>query len=213
MIRVLILDLGDTLVVGGKALPHVPEALVALQELDASDGEPLRVVLVSDFFPAEPPTASMVQARFAEYLALLDGFGLRSFFEPVDQRVTLSTQAGVTKPDPRIYRLALTRLGTGAAFGDCLSITENAGHVEACRTLGMQALHFGTDFHDWSEAPDLIRRLIDPAQTEAAAFERSLRAHGQLAEEGTEPPQGATHHLESAEDGEPIIKRDRFTAF
>jgi FMN phosphatase YigB (HAD superfamily) len=212
MIRVLMLDLGGTLVSEGRTLPHVPEALAALGELDGATGQPLEVVLVSDFHAAVPPTPEAVQARFEEYLALLDGFGLRSFFEPVDQRVTISTQAGVAKPDRRIYQLALDRLGGDAEFGDCLSITEDAGHVAACRALGMQALRFGADFTDWSQAPALVRSLIDPADAEGEAFERSLRTHGQLAEEGQAPPPGATHHVERDEHGERVVKRDRFSA-
>jgi FMN phosphatase YigB (HAD superfamily) len=154
-----------------------------------------------------------VQARFDEYLALLGGFGLRSFFEPVDRRVTISTQAGVTKPDQRIYRLALDRLGTDAKLADCLSITEDAAHVAACRELGMQALQFGIDFQDWAQAPGLVRSMIDPEHGEEGAFERSLRTHGQLAEEGQESPPGATHRVERDEHGNQVIKRDRFSAF
>jgi beta-phosphoglucomutase-like phosphatase (HAD superfamily) len=210
--RVLILDLGNTLVADGRTLPHVEEALTAISELDGATGEPLQLALVSDFHAAEPPTPAGVQARFSEYLALLDGFGLRSFFEPVDQHVTLSTQAEVNKPDRRIYQLALTRLGNGAGFADCLSITEDAGHVSACRALGMQALQFGVDFDDWSQAPDLVRGLIDPAGTESTAFERSLRTHGQLVEEGEELRSGATHRLERDDHGDLVIKRNRFNA-
>ena len=91
--------------------------------------------------------------------------GCASSFEPVERHVTLSTQAGVNKPDRRIYELALTRLGTDATLGDCLSITENAEHVAACRALGMQALQFGVAFTDWSQAPQLVRSLIDPADS------------------------------------------------
>ena len=212
MVRVLILDLGDTLVASGAPRPHVPEALATLGELDGSTGQPLQIVLVSDFHAAVPPTPARVDALFTQYLGLLEGFGLRSFFEPVDRRVTLSTQAGVTKPDPRIYRLALTRLGTDAGFADCLSITEDGGHVAACRALGMQALQFGVDFDDWSKAPDLVRRLIDPDDGEAAAFERSLRASGRLAEEGDDPAPGTTHHVERDADGNRVLRRDRFDA-
>lgn len=212
MLRVLILDLGNTLVADDAPLPHVPEALAALGELDDTRGQPLEIALVSDFPAAVPPTPARVDALFAEYLGLLEGFGLRSFFEPVDRRVTLSTQAGVTKPDPRIYRLALTRLGTDATFADCLSITEDAGHVAACRALGMRALQFGVDFDDWSRALELVRRLIDPADAEAAAFERSLRAQGRLSEEGAAPAPGATHHVERDARGEQVVRRDRFDA-
>src|ERR671932_559711 len=99
MVRVVLLDLGGTLVGPQEPFPHVTEALAALNELDTPDGEPLLSALVSDFPAAVPPTPENVQRRFDEYLVLLDGFGLRSFFEPVERRVTLSTQAGVPKPD------------------------------------------------------------------------------------------------------------------
>lgn len=210
MVRVLLLDLGNTLVADGRTLPHVPEALAALAELDGATGQPLEMALVSDFRTAT--STADVEVAFGEYLDLLGGFGLRAFFEPVDRHVTLSTQAGATKPDPRVYRLALHRLGTDAGFADCLSITEDAGHVAACRALGMQAWQFGVDFDDWAQAPDLVRRAIDPAGVEEATFERSLRAHGQLAEEGAPPPPGATHSVTRDEHGEPVVRRDRYTA-
>jgi FMN phosphatase YigB (HAD superfamily) len=212
MVRVLVLDLGDTLVVGGQPLPHVPEALATLRELDGSTGQPLELALVSDYLPPDPPTPAGVQERFDEYLGLLEGFGLRPFFEPVDRHVTLSTQAGVAKPDRRVYELALTRLGTDATLADCVSITEDAGHVAACRALGMQALQFGVDVTDWAQVPILVRRLIDPDDREAAAFTESLRVHGQLTEEGQEPAPGATHHVERDEHERPVIRRDRFSA-
>jgi FMN phosphatase YigB (HAD superfamily) len=118
----------------------------------------------------------------------------------------------VNKPDQRIYRLALDRLGSDAEFAECLSITEDAGHVAACRALGMQALQFGVDFTDWSQAPRLVRSIIDPSDAEEEVFERSLRTHGQLAEEGQEPPPGATHRVEHDEHGNRVIERDRFSA-
>jgi FMN phosphatase YigB (HAD superfamily) len=213
VVRVLLLDLGGTLVDGNAPFPHVPEALAALAELDGSTGTPLEIALVSDFPPAVPPTPEAVAQRFTEYLALLDGFGLRGFFEPVERRVTLSTQARVNKPDRRVYELALARLGTDATLADCLSITEDAGHVAACRLLGMQALQFAVDFDDWSAAPELVRRRIDPADEEAAVFERSLREHGQLAEEGESPGPGVTHRVDHDAQGRPVVRRDRFTAF
>jgi beta-phosphoglucomutase-like phosphatase (HAD superfamily) len=213
MVRVVLLDLGGTLVGPDGPFPHVPDALAALNQLDGSTGEPLATALVSDFPAADPPTPAGVERRFAEYLALLDGFGLRGFFEPVEQRVTLSTQAGVQKPDRRVYELALRRLGTDAMLADCLVITEDAAHVAACRALGMQALQFGADFDDWSQAPRLVRALVDPDDREAAAFERSLREHGQVAAEGEPLPPGATHQEERDEHGKPVIRRKRFSAY
>jgi FMN phosphatase YigB (HAD superfamily) len=213
MVRVVLLDLGGTLVGPQGAFPHVTDALAALDQLDGGTGEPLETALVSDFPAAVPPTPDGVRERFAEYLALLDGFGLRGFFEPVERRVTLSTQAGVPKPDRRVYELALSRLGTDATLADCLVITEDPAHIAACRALGMQALQFGADFDDWSQAPALVRRLVDPADREEAVFERSLRERGQLAPEGVPLPPGATHEVERDEDGVAVIKRTRFSAY
>ncbi len=172
MIRVLLLDLGGTLVDAnaGAPLPGVVDALSALSKFETADGEPLQLALVSDFTMA-PVGASRadVDRIVRDYLALLDGFGLRRFFRPVDRHVTLSTQAGVNKPDRAVYELALTRLGTPARIADCLSITEDAAHVAACKRLGMKALQFGTDFTDWLDAPFLIRRLVARASTVDAA--------------------------------------------
>jgi hypothetical protein len=191
----------------------VAEALSALAELDSSTGQPLKMALVSDFSRAEPPTPAGVQARFDEYLAILGRAGLRALFEPVDKRVTLSTHAGVRKPDRRVYEMALRRLGSSADLADCLSITENAAHVAACRALGMRALQFGVDFDDWSKAPALVRRMVDPTGSEEATFERSLRAHGQLAGTDDDPlPTEATHREVHDEQGRKTIHRERFRA-
>ncbi len=162
VVEVVLLDLGGTLVDGDRPLPHVKEALAALQRFEGSSGGRLELALVSDFAPADPPTPAGVRARVSEYLKLLDGFGLRRYFQPAGRRVTLSTQAGVAKPDRRIYELALKRLGGGAELGSCLAITEDAGHVAACRDLGMQALRFGADFETWAEGPLAVRHAIDP---------------------------------------------------
>jgi FMN phosphatase YigB (HAD superfamily) len=198
---------------GDRPFPHVVNALSTLEQLDGSTGEPLDLVLVSDFYPAAPPTPAGVQARFIEYLALLDGFGLRPLFEPVDRRITLSTHAGLRKPDRRVYELALHRLGSDAGLADCVCITENAEHVGACRALGMQALQFGVDFDDWSQAPQLVHRLIDSTGREEATFERSLREHGQLAGADDLLPPEATHREVRDEQGRTTIRRERFRAF
>jgi hypothetical protein len=108
-------------------------------------------------------SAAQVRALFREYLGLLDGFGLRRFFRPVDRRVTLSTHAGVRKPDRRVYEIALQRLGSSASLRESLVVTEDPAHLDACRTLGMTTLGFGLDFTDWLDAPLLIRHLVGPA--------------------------------------------------
>jgi hypothetical protein len=168
MIRILMLDLGDTLIHDEVPLPHVAEALGTLTQFETASGDPLAVCLVSDFtMPDPPPTPAKIDALFREYLEILDRTGLRHFFEPVQQHVTLSTHAGVFKPDRKIFETAIERLRGRANLDECLFITENVGHIKACRDLGMKTVTFGQTgkpdaFDDWSEGPMLIARLIAP---------------------------------------------------
>jgi FMN phosphatase YigB (HAD superfamily) len=169
MIRVLMFDLGGTLIDANRRLrPHVRIALDALARFETADGQPLQSCLVSDYtMPPPPMTRERLEETFREYLEILEGVGLRAYFEPVDQRVTLSSHAGATKPSPAIFRKALERLHSNASFEQCLLVTEDADHVAAVRRdLGMQALRFGarsepgTDFDDWSQVPALVETRI-----------------------------------------------------
>ncbi len=172
MIRVVMFDLGGTLVDDDRRpFPHVEDALTAIAGLKTVDGKPLRSCLVSDYdtTPTPPKTDAEIAALFDEYLAILDGTGLRPSFEPVDQRVTLSIHAGASKPNRKIFEKALERLGTGAALDECLFITEEPGHIEAARDrLKMATLQFRStksdrfDFDDWTKAPALIANLVAP---------------------------------------------------
>ena len=193
MTRILLLDLGDTLVRGNEVLPHVHEALTALAEFRTEDGRKLAVALVSDFDrPSPPPSAVKIKVIFDQYVSLLEKLGLRKFFEPVRKHVTLSTQAGVKKPDPKIFTLALKHLGVSADLADCIFVTENAAHVAYCREqLGMSALQFGVDFHDWSEALVLLAPIVAPSgMNHALALEAFGRVHGLEGFSSVEPRPG-----------------------
>ena len=158
---VLMLDLGETLIHDMKVLPFVPEALTAFMQFEDADRQPLAMCLVSDFdMPAPPATAAKIATIFKRYVALLDQLDLRRFFERVDEHVTLSTHAGVRKPDQKIFELAIKRLRVTAKLADCIFITEDEDHIRHCRdALGMKVLQFGTDFHSWSEAPVRVAAL------------------------------------------------------
>lgn len=184
MIKVLMFDLGETLIDAQRQpFAHVREALVAIAQLKTAAGKPLRSCLVSDFALAAPPaTAPKVAAMFAQYLALLDATGLRPLFEPVVKRVTLSTHAGVMKPDRAVFEKALRRLGVAATLEECLLVTEHAGHVKVARAaLHMQALRFrppgapAGDFADWADAPALIAHQVAPDH--AANLHTVVQAH------------------------------------
>ena len=170
MIRILMFDLGETLVHDDTVFPHVHEALSAVRQFETEAGKPLAICLVSDFGPTPPVPQENIRAIFKEYTLILDRFGLTDFFKPVDKRITLSAHAGALKPDRRVFEKAIERLGLDAGLGECLFITENGNHIEACRILGMKTLKFGppasprTEFTDWSEAPLLISHIIAPQQ-------------------------------------------------
>lgn len=167
MTRILMIDLGETLVHNGAPFPHVHEALRALKQFKTAAGKRAAMSLVSDFGPPPPVPASKIAAVFREFNALLDRFGLAEFFKPPAKCITLSAHAGAFKPDRRVFEKAIERLKIDAGLADCLFITENAEHLAACRRLGMQTLQFGppgspgAEFNDWSDAPLLIRGLMD----------------------------------------------------
>jgi hypothetical protein len=70
----------------------------------------------------------------------------------------------------------------------------SAGHVEAAGSVA--------EMYDDDEA------------REKRGFERSLREHGQLAEQGVEElPPGATHQVETDDEGREVLRRKRFSAF
>jgi putative hydrolase of the HAD superfamily len=57
--------------------------------------------------------------------------------------VVVSSEVGVTKPDPRIFELSLARLGVEA--GRALFVDDRAENVEAAARLGLRTLHFTGD--------------------------------------------------------------------
>ncbi|HMH54350.1 MAG TPA: hypothetical protein VK548_29210 [Candidatus Acidoferrum sp.] len=204
MIRVVMFDLGLTLIDDhGRPFPHVKESLASIQGF-VGGGKPVQSCLVSDFkMPAPPPTPAKIKALFEEYLQVfLEPTGLRSFFEPVQKRITLSTHAGAVKPDRHVFTKALERLGTTATLDQCLFITEKGTHVDVARNEhGMQTLLFREpganrfDFDDWSQAPLLVAHLIEPGENGEAAVKTYLSGVRGLDDVSVEPTaDGFTMH-------------------
>ena len=76
--------------------------------------------------------------------------------------MTLSTEVGVRKPDPAIFRAALDRLQPGLPFHQAVFVTERLEHIQAARALGMLAVHFkgpGQTTGDVERLPDLLELL------------------------------------------------------
>ncbi len=68
-------------------------------------------------------------------------FGLDQAFD----LLIISAEEGLTKPDPRIYRLAAERLGVPPS--EAVLVDDFIENVEGARAVGMQAIHYqpGTD--------------------------------------------------------------------
>lgn len=61
------------------------------------------------------------------------------FADAFDEMV-ISAEVGLVKPDPRIYQLAVDRLGVAPA--DAVFIDDFSRNVEGARAVGIQAIHF-----------------------------------------------------------------------
>jgi len=138
--KVVLFDLGKTLEDQGVLLPGARETLQAIQEMRDHSGEAVAMALVSDVgIPDDPEQIPIIRQR---YYGILEGLSIRSFFEPVADRVTLSSEVGVSKPDEKIFRAVIEKINEGLCFRDVVFITEDREHVIETRRLGMSAIHF-----------------------------------------------------------------------
>ena len=64
----------------------------------------------------------------------------RRKFEDVFDEMIISAEVGVMKPDPRIYRLALEKLGVQPE--ESVFLDDVLVNVEAARSIGMRAIQF-----------------------------------------------------------------------
>src|SRR5829696_7416238 len=141
--KIVLFDLGNTLedVEQGGLLPGALETLEAIQAMRDADGNAPVLALVSDFGDI-PATPQQIQDSQSEYFEILRGLGILPFFEPVVERVTLSTEVGAEKPSRSIFQAVIDKIGGGLTFQDVLFITERKSHVNAARDLGMRAVDF-----------------------------------------------------------------------
>ncbi len=69
--------------------------------------------------------------------------------------IVISAEAGMVKPDPRIYHLALQ--GLGVAPEEAIFIDDFIENVEGARAVGMHAVHFRSS----EQALEEVRALLD----------------------------------------------------
>ncbi len=130
-------DIGDTLVRDASWVPGARACMGALRAQGACLG------IISN-------TGAMTRPELA---ALLPGdFDFDEFVPPI---VLLSSEVGLEKPDPEIFRLALSRSETPP--GDCLFVGENLEETWVAQTLGMRAVRVAR-FPDDFETITLVLR-------------------------------------------------------
>ena len=140
--EVIFFDLGETLITAGDDwLPGAREALVTFHD------QQVRMGIISN-------TPGMTRA---ELLATLPAdFPLAKFEEPL---IILSSEQGVAKPDPEIFRLAISR--AGAAPKQCLFVTENPLHVLAALGTGIHSLRLlPPPQSDIGGLPNLLSQIV-----------------------------------------------------
>lgn len=153
--RPVLFDLGQTLENAGELMPGALEVLEAIRAMRGESGRRAVLGLVSDYTAAATP--AQVPHLQAEYYEILDHLGIRPYFEPVGERVTLSTEVGVRKPDERIFRAALDKIAPDQRFASAMFVTENGSHVAAARALGLHAVHFTAPGQPTAD----VTRLVD----------------------------------------------------
>jgi FMN phosphatase YigB (HAD superfamily) len=156
-VKIILFDLGDTLEHNDTLLPGAVETLTAVSQLHDNHQQPLGMGLVSDF--DMPQTPADIPSIREQYIEILENLQIRTFFEPLDQRVTLSTEVGVFKPDRRVFRAALDKFDPALSLKAVMFITENMDHIKAVRRLRMRGIHFGSDITSLMDLIPLVREF------------------------------------------------------
>ncbi len=139
--KIVLFDLGNTLEFRDQLRPGAKETLDQILAMNGSGGKPVRLALLSDYYPAT--NESEIATIRQKYTALVDSLQLSSYFAPKDERITLSTELsvsspGIQKPDVELFRFALAKVSEDATFSDAIFVTENEVHIAKAAELGFQ---------------------------------------------------------------------------
>jgi putative hydrolase of the HAD superfamily len=77
-------------------------------------------------------------------------------FEDLVDEIVYSHEAGLSKPDPRSYALACTRLGIGP--GDTIFVDDVAGHVAAAGEVGLHGIRYQDNAQVIADIEKLLSR-------------------------------------------------------
>lgn len=76
------------------------------------------------------------------------------------EAILLSGEVKLTKPDPRIFRIMLDRIGREAS--ECVLVDDSIGNIEAARQLGFRTIHFQSPEQLQVELEPLFLQAVDP---------------------------------------------------
>jgi FMN phosphatase YigB (HAD superfamily) len=150
--KLVLFDLGDTLEYKKESISVLRddalELLSGIQNLRENDRKNLVVGLISDW-DQEP----------IKYYNLLEDLGISNFFKPYKDKVTLSIEVGVTKPDEKIFRAAIDKIQKDLSYRNVIFITEKKDHIIAARKYGMMAIRINLPGKTDGETNTLIEML------------------------------------------------------
>lgn len=164
--KIILFDLGQTLEDQEVLLPGALETLSAIKNMyDPNNKESPILALLSDYYEAK--NSEEIEILRKQYYELLDRLGIRSFFEPLSERVTLSTEVGVKKPNEKIFRVGIDKIHKDLPYHHVIFITDDPNHIIGARELGMTAIHFQGpgqntgEVHKLIELIPLVSRLLE----------------------------------------------------
>jgi FMN phosphatase YigB (HAD superfamily) len=142
--RVVLFDLGGTLINENtqEILPDAINTLSGIKNIIDSNGDPLILGLISNYGNIHMSNEEKIVNR-NQYYNLLNKVHITQFFEPLDQKVTLSSEIGVEKPDERIFRAAIDKIQRELPYEQVFFITENHHHIKAVDSFGMIGIQYG----------------------------------------------------------------------
>jgi FMN phosphatase YigB (HAD superfamily) len=141
MTRIVLFDLGDTLE-HNDVLRE--DALETLNRIQSMENTPI-LGLVSDFGKRDewgpPPSEEQIKRSQQDYYSILSDLQIDHFFDPLDQKVTLSTEVDNTKSEDiqKFFHTAIKKL-SNTSLNEIIFITENIDHIRSANALGVKTI-------------------------------------------------------------------------
>ena len=168
--QVVLFDLGKTLENNGVLRENAKETLKEINNMKDTNNQSVILGLASDFLPAS--NKEELKQRKLEYYNILEQLQIKSFFEPVDKNVTLSSEVGATKSEnpQEFYQTVIDKI-SNTSFNKIIFITEFKPHIDSANTLGMKTIFLNLDnipttndqptIKNLKESIDIIKNLIN----------------------------------------------------